>query len=145
MSDHKQTDLVIQALRNALKDVANYSDCLHDESGHGTGPKDCQCPVHVARRALATEKAIDWRFVSYMDYRRDTNPRERDIVAAWKAYISKPYSAGMDGTMSQIIGDEPSVRDWYVATSIIQWLATNCGMSVLEAAGFKYDWEKRRG
>lgn len=70
---------------------------------------------------------------------------KRDIVAAWKAYISKPYSAGMDGTMSQIIGDEPSVRDWYVATSIIQWLATNCGMSVLEAAGFKYDWEKRRG
>jgi len=31
-----------------------------------------------------------------------------------------------------------NLRDWYVATSVIQWLATNVGMTVLEAAGFKY-------
>jgi hypothetical protein len=37
----------------------------------------------------------------------------------------------------------PSARDWYVATSVIQWLATNVGMTVLEAAGFKYAQEEQ--
>jgi hypothetical protein len=50
-----------------------------------------------------------------------------------------------DHLLSQILKDDhiPSARDWYVATSVIQWLATNVGMTVLEAAGFKYQqWEQ---
>ena len=47
--------------------------------------------------------------------------------------------------LAQILKDDhiPSARDWYVATSVIQWLATNVGMTVLEAAGFKYQqWDQ---
>jgi hypothetical protein len=147
MSDEPKIELAIQSLRLALQSIAGYADCMHDE-GSGS-PSHCTCPVCVARRALSTEDAIDWRFTSYMDYRRNTMPRERDIVEAWKAYLrqnrgGRPGGAGVDLVMSQIIGDDPSVRDWYVATSVIQWLATNCGMCVLEQAGFKYDWDRTR-
>ena len=137
-------ELALQAMRLALQSISGYSDCLHDE-GNGS-PAQCQCPIHVARRALSTEQATDWRFVSFMDYRRQTNPRENDIVEAWKAYLRQERGTGHDADriMSQVIGDAPSVRDWFVATSVIQWLATNCGMSVLERAGFRYDWERTR-
>ncbi len=142
--DPRRVELAIQSMRHALRDIASYGDCMHSED---RGEPGCTCPVCVAKQALATEDAIDWRFISHMDYRRSTMPRERDIVEAWKAYLKRAGSgpeSRPDMTMSQIIGDEPSVRDWYVATSVIQWLATNCGMLVLEAAGFKYDWERRR-
>lgn len=142
MSDAPKLELALQSMRLALRDIANYGECTHDGEG-----SECACPVCVAKRALATEDAIDWRFVSYMDYRRSTMPRERDIVESWKAYL-KRAGTGPDSrpdiTMSQIIGDMPTVRDWYVATSVIQWLATNCGMSVLDGAGFGYDWNRRR-
>jgi hypothetical protein len=142
--DSQNLELAIQSMRHALRDIANYGDCLHSEHH---GDPGCTCPVCVAKKALATEDAIDWRFVSHMDYRRATMPRERDMVEAWKAYL-KRAGTGPDSrpdlVLSQIIGDAPSVRDWYVATSVLQWLATNCGMSVLEAAGFKYDWDRGR-
>lgn len=140
MPDETKLELAVQSLRLALQSIAGYADCMHDE-GHGP-PHSCRCPVCVARVALATADAVDWRFVSY---RRCTMPRERDIVEAWKAYLKRDRGGGssMDLVMSQIIGDAPSVRDWYVATSVIQWLATNCGMTVLEQAGFKYDWDRR--
>lgn len=143
--DFKRTELAIQTLRHAMQQIAQYSDCLYDDEGLGEGPKNCNCPVHVAKRALATEEQLDWRFDSYLAYRRNSMPRELAIVEAWKAYLKrKPGQGSPDSTMSAIIGDEPSVRDWYVATSVIQWLATNCGMSVLDAAGFKYDWQGRK-
>ncbi len=141
--DSQKVELALESMRNALHAIAS-DDCLYDEFGESKS--DCRCPVCVAKRALATADAIDWRFVSHMDYRRQTMPRERDIVEAWKAYLKRQSTPGRcDVVMSQIIGDEPSVRDWYVATSVIQWLATNCGMSVLEAAGFSYNWERKRG
>jgi hypothetical protein len=140
-SDHQKLELAIQSMRHALRDIANYGECLHSEHH---GDPGCTCPVCVAKKALAIDREIEWRFVSHLDYRRATMPRERDIVEAWKAYLKTPRPIRPDLVMSQIIGDEPSVRDWYVATSVIQWLATNCGMSVLEAAGFKYDWDGRR-
>jgi len=138
-------ELALQSLRLAMQAIAGYSDCMHDEENNG-GPPQCQCPVCIARRALDTESAVDWRFVSFMDFRRQTNLRERDIVEAWKEYLHRNRGGGaaLDHVMSQIIGDAPSVRDWFVATSVIQWLATNCGMSVLERAGFKYDWDRNR-
>lgn len=144
MSDDPKIELALQAMRLALRCIAGYSDCMHDE-GPGS-PVDCQCPVCTARRALATEEAVDWRFASHLDYRRATMPREREIVAAWRAYLQQNRGGGSqtDHVMSQIIGDAPSPRDWFVATSVIQWLATNCGMTVLEQAGFKYDWDRDR-
>ena len=145
MSDESKIEMAMQAMRLALRVIAGYADCLHDE---GKGPPDsCQCPVCVARRALSTEMALDWRFVSYLDYRRSTMPRERDLVEAWKAYLHQDRGGGtrVDQVMSQIIGEHPTARDWYVATSVIQWLGTNCGLTVLESAGFKYDWDRTRG
>jgi hypothetical protein len=145
MPNEERIELALQSMRHALRAIADYGDCLNSE-GH-RGETDCTCPVCVAKKALKTEDAIDWRFVSHMDYRRNSMPRERDIVESWKAYLKRKIgSGGPDITMSAIIGDEPTPRDWYVATSVIQWLATNCGMSVLDGAGFKYDWDgKRRG
>jgi hypothetical protein len=142
--DAQKVELALQSMRHALRDIAS-NDCMYHEFGEST--TTCTCPVCVAKKALATEDAIDWRFVSHMDFRRASMPRERAIVEAWKAYLKRQRGGSeVDTVMSQIIGDDPSVRDWYVATSVIQWLATNCGMSVLEAAGWKYDWEgKRRG
>ena len=143
MAENEKIDLALQSMRHALRAIADYCDCMHDE-GSGS-PDGCHCPVCIAKKALKTEQAIDWRFVSHLDYRRNTMPRERDIVESWKTYLKrKAGSMEPDITMSAIIGDEPTPRDWFVATSVIQWLATNCGMSVLEGAGFKYDWERKR-
>lgn len=139
--DAQKLELAIMSMRHALKAVANYGDCLNSEDY--AGKDDCTCPVCVAKKALRVENAIEWRFVGHMDYRRATMLRERDIVEAWKTYL-KRQQAGPDVTLSHILGDMPSVRDWYIATSVIQWLATNCGMSILEQAGFKYDWERSR-
>lgn len=49
-------------------------------------------------------------------------------------------TGGPDHLLALVLKQEesPSARDWFVATSVVQWLATNVGMSVLEAAGFKY-------
>jgi len=65
--------------------------------------------------------------------------------AAWQKLASQNHDP--DTLLSQILKEDqaPSARDWYVATSLIQWLATNVGMTVLEAAGFKYQqWEQDR-
>ncbi len=142
-TDNQKTELALQAMKHALQAIANYGDCLHDEDG-GAGQPDCQCPVHTAKRALVTEDAVDWRFSSHMDFRRNTMPRERDIVDAFRDYLKRQGGGSPDVKLSQIIGDDPSVRDWYVAVSVVQWLATNCGMSVLDRAGFRYDWNRKR-
>ncbi len=64
--------------------------------------------------------------------------------AAWMKLLT---SKDPDHLLTQILDDKsaPSARDWYVATSVVQWLATSVGMTVLEAAGFKYQqWEQDR-
>ena len=65
--------------------------------------------------------------------------------AAWMKLATS--NRDPDDLLSKILKDDrvPSARDWYVATSVIQWLATNVGMTVLEGAGFKYQqWEQDR-
>lgn len=145
-NDQRAIDTAMQSMQNALRSIAQYGDCMHDESGTDSPPKGCQCPVCIARKALSADEKIDWRFDGHMAYRRLTNRREADIIDAWKAYLQRKAGTGSpDATFSSLIGDDVSVRDWYVAASLIQWLATNCGMSVLEAAGFKYDFDRKRG
>jgi hypothetical protein len=66
--------------------------------------------------------------------------------AAWKK-LATSSGGGPDQLLSNILREEktPSARDWYVATSVIQWLATNVGMTVRVAAGFSYQqWEQDR-
>lgn len=138
MSDqHTVLEKPIEAMVHALREIAD-SDCYgYDDNVHDA-KEPCSCPPCVARRGLAEAK--DWRYVTHWkaQQRLGYNPRERKIIDAWKKQL-EPYP---DRTLAQILWEEtarvPSVRDWYVATSVVQWMATNIGMSLLEAAGYKY-------
>ena len=132
----------LRILDNALWRIAHRGDCEYlDEASR---PKPCDCPHCVARAAL--ESAKNWRFHGAMHERVQKGPPR----ASWPHAASwmKLAAAGRedpDRLLSQILKDDhsPSARDWYVATSVIQWLATNVGMTVLEAAGFKYQqWDQ---
>ncbi len=136
-------DQGLRILDNALWRIAHRGDCDYYDDEENR-PKPCDCPRCVAIAAL--EAAKNWRFHGAL-YERTQNghwPREAKMHAAWM----KLATAGRedpDHLLSQILKDDraPSARDWYVATSVVQWLATNVGMTVLEAAGFKYQqWEQ---
>lgn len=147
MSNDQEQGLRI--LDNALWRIAHRGDCEYIYEGTSR-PRPCDCPHCVARAAL--EAATNWRFHGAFHERTQSGlwPREAKMHAAWM----KLATAGRedpDHLLSQILKDgetpseTPSARDWYVATSVIQWLATNVGMTVLEAAGFKYQqWEQDR-
>lgn len=135
----------VRTLDATLYDIAHrHGDCCEYDSGRRDGEK-CDCPVCMARSAL---KAVeDWRYGGFKERpanrylgamaERLTNwyyPREVKIHAAWSKWSD-------DFKLASILRDRcpaPSARDWYVATSVVQWLATNVGMGILEAAGFKY-------
>lgn len=52
----------------------------------------------------------------------------------------KHMGSDPDLRLAQVLKTDADVtrRDWYVATSIVQWLATNIGSTIVEAAGYKY-------
>jgi hypothetical protein len=139
VSNDQDQEQGLRILDNALWRIAHRGDCeYYDEASR---PKPCDCPRCVALAALEATK--NWRFHGALYERVQLHsgswPREAKMHAAWM----KLATAGRedpDHLLSQILKDEetPSARDWYVATSVIQWLATNVGMTVLEAAGFKY-------
>jgi hypothetical protein len=137
-------DQGLRILDNALWRIAHRGDCEYYDCGDASRPKPCDCPRCVAVAAL--EAAKNWRFHGAHHDRTQKGhwPREAKMHAAWM----KLATAGRedpDRLLCQILKDEetPSARDWYVATSVIQWLATNVGMTVLEAAGFKYQqWDQ---
>ena len=137
MSDDQEHRLRI--LDNALWRIAHRGDCEYYDDTKGR-PTPCDCAVCVARAAL--EAARDWRFHGSHRVRAqgDQFPREAKMHAAWMK-LANGNQGGADHLLGKGILNEsalPSARDWYVATSVIQWLATNVGMTVLEAAGFKY-------
>ena len=146
MSDDRINALehTVRILDNALWRLAQGRSCDHEYDGKDR-PSPCNCQVCEAKAALQT--ARDWRFIGAHHHRVTSgrDPRETKIHAAWKKLMD-------DRKLGQILyegpyrGGEPAedipsptVRDWYVATSVVQWLATNVGMTVLEGAGFKYD------
>lgn len=141
-SDQEQS---LSILNNALWRIAHRGDCdyLDDEKSR---PKPCDCPRCVAIAALTAVKS--WRFHG-AHHARTLNPsfpREVKMHAAWTKLMSdRPGSGGPDQLLASVLGEDhvPSARDWFVATSVVQWLATNVGMTVLEGAGFKYQqWEQ---
>ena len=141
----------LRVLDNALWRIAHSRDCEYACDGGDERPAPCDCQVCEAKAALAATR--DWRYIGSHHGRVTSGqwPRETKIHAAWKKLVDDhklgtilydgPYANG-----SPEYGvPTPSTRDWYVATSIVQWLATNVGMTVLEAAGFKYDqWTQDR-
>jgi hypothetical protein len=139
MSDQEQG---LRILDNALWRIARRSDCEYydDEKDR---PKPCDCPRCVAIAAL--EAAKNWRFhgAHYSRTQSGNWPREAKMHAAWMKLLTTRENP--DRLLSQVLNQEhlPSARDLYVATSVVQWLATNVGMTVLVAAGFKYQqWEQ---
>jgi len=149
MSDDRTNGLenAVRILDNALWRLAQGRSC--DREGDEDRPLSCSCQVCEAKAALAATR--DWRFIGSHHARTTSghDPRETKIHAAWKKLMD-------DRKLGQILYDGPcrggepaegvpcpSTRDWYVATSVVQWLATNIGMTVLEAAGFKYaQWDQ---
>jgi hypothetical protein len=130
-------DQGLRILDNALWRIAHRGDCEYYDDAKNR-PKPCDCPRCVAIAAL--EAAKNWRFYGALYERTQSGhwPRETKMHAAWMKLASQNRDPDM--LLSQILKEDhaPSARDWYVATSVIQWLATNVGMTVLEAAGFKY-------
>lgn len=134
------------SMRNALRSIIHYNgECYRRDEPNNPSP--CECPICLAKAALEGEE--DWRFQGYRPDRRETMPREHAIHAAWKAYFT--HTAGkangttgpMDQIFAQIIdgaekADQDTVteRDWYIATTVVQWLATNVGQCILFDAGY---------
>lgn len=143
MDETNTTTRAMHAMQRALRQIANSGDCsYYDEKEK---PKPCDCPVCVAKAVLETN--TDWRFRGRGFERTATNPREQKIVTAWRAYMTGGPADRSDFKLAQVLGEAdengarayPTVRDWFVATTVVQWLATNVGQSILEAAGYKYD------
>lgn len=78
------------------------------------------------------------------------DPRETKIHRAWAEFMPR-YSSDPDRLLALVLTDRsvgtsvfeppldwPTPRDWYVATSVVQWLATTVGSTILEKAGWKY-------
>jgi len=146
VSQDQDQDQGLRILDNALWRIAHRGDCEYYDDAKSR-PKPCDCPRCVAIAAL--EAAKNWRFHgSHYDRIGSGHfPRETKMQAAWMK-LANGNQNGPDHLLSKaILNDDstPSARDWYVATSVIQWLATSVGMTVLEAAGFKYQqWDQDR-
>lgn len=137
----------IERLEAGLETIANKDsgECAYyyDDEVDKTEPQRyCSCDRCIARRALRqTPTGYDWRYRGVMHKRVQTNPREARMIRAWSDKVG-------DHELGLVMfgGDRmsfPTARDWYVATSVVQWLATNVGMGVLEAAGFHYTrWDE---
>jgi hypothetical protein len=144
----EKMDRSMGAMRDALEAIAAWGDCLY--AGERDRERVCPCPVCRAKRALETE--TDWRVMGARNYRCATMPREALIVAAWKRYAIDGATSSQtpDFKLAQILGEvsgegisgqcriirEPTPRDWFVASSVIQWIATNVGSGLLYEAGY---------
>lgn len=132
---------VVRTLDAAVYDIVHRHECWRLEESRDD---ECGCPVCMGHKALKTVE--NWRFGGFKERPasrldgaaaerlNDHHPREMRMHAAWSARASDHLLAG-------ILRDEcpaPSARDWYVATSVMQWLGSNCGTDVLDRAGFKY-------
>jgi hypothetical protein len=137
-------------MRDALEAIANYGDCDY-VGNESERPRPCRCPQCRAKRALET--ADRWRYMGARHDRIHSMPREAAMMKAWERYFDG--RAGVetpDYRLAMVLGDitdanptsrgyvtrEPSPRDWYVASSVVQWLATNVGSAILYEAGFDY-------
>jgi len=140
----------VRVLENALYRIAHNRDCDYVDCPNDK-PNPCPCAVCEAKAAI--ESMIEWRYRGALHYRvvNGFNPRETKIMAAWRNAVDDfslgkiTYEGPWRNGQPADTAPTPSVRDWFVASSVVQWLATNVGMAVLEAAGFKYSgWDEDR-
>ena len=135
----------IDHLESGLEHIAKEGDCsaYHDEDEEDSErpERHCTCDQCIAKRALRHRPTgYDWRYRGVLHGRVHCNPREARMLRAWADKVGDNElgnvlfpTGGMYGP-----GSWPTARDWYVATTVVQWLATNIGMGVLEASGFHY-------
>jgi hypothetical protein len=135
----------------ALRDIAAQRDCEYADDPINSRPKPCPCAKCVAMHTLETIESGpgNWRYIGAHAGRLLTMPRERKIVESWRSQVGDEVLgmvlAEFDAGRTFRAVPEPSVRDWHVATSVVQWLATNVGMEVLRRAGFEYKgWDEDR-
>lgn len=131
-------EAALGAYKNALRVIATSGDCHYLDST--ASPTPCDCPVCVAKLALEDGRGGNWRFEGACSHRTFTNPREAQIVDAWRRYMTAGGD-DPDANFTKILheGGPPSPRDWFVATTIIQWLATNVGQTILDEAGYRHE------
>lgn len=134
----------LRILDNALWRIAHRGDCEYEDLDEKSEP--CECPRCVAVAALRAAK--NWRFHGALWERIQSGnwPRETKMHAAWMKLVTG-HGRSPDCLLASILREDqtPSARDWFVAASVVQWLATNVGMTVLEAAGFSYQqWDQDR-
>lgn len=150
----------VDVLDSLAQGLAEWS-CYQDDDD------PCSCASCRAEAALTTVRA--WRYGGSTEvpsrrfegamYRRVTSgwdPRETKIHRAWANYMG---AQSADRSLALVLTDRsigigglfegplnwPTPRDWYVATSVVQWLATNVGSSILDKAGWKYtQWDEDR-
>ena len=136
-------EVSVGILTSALREISGREDCAYDLEQEKDRPYPCPCSKCTATRAL--EVMRDWR---YHDARHDRirhSPRERKIMDAWKDQVHDKLLAMILAEDVDKESEPPTPRDWYVASSVVQWLATNVGMEVLRKAGFEYKkWDEDR-
>jgi hypothetical protein len=133
------------AMRNALRSILFHEgECTRQDEPRQPDTL-CECAICIAKSALENEE--DWRFMGWNPERRFSMPRELAMVEAWKHYFKRAAgsangsSGPIDGLLAKILGldaDSITERDWYVATTVVQWLSTNVGQSILFDAGYEY-------
>lgn len=135
-SNPTDADLVLATA--VLERLRDSTDCYgeHDNE-RGQCGSDSGCPHCMAVHALASMGG--WRFLGSLPNRiyDGYHPLEAAHHAAWSKFMGLS-GRGADHTLQQIMHDEhaPTMRDWYVASSIVRWLATNVGRTVLNDAGW---------
>lgn len=145
MSREADIQKKLEIMTGVLREIARSEDCRYIDEREKPDP--CDCPVCMAKEALG--ECNNWRFIGARHYRIKYNPRERKMAESWKKQLGW-VGRDADQALAMILSNSkeerhhfppdemPTARDWYVASSIVQWLATNVGMAVLEDAGFKY-------
>lgn len=129
--DQRGRDEDERTMRGALAAIAS-GECWSDDDAD-----DCHCPAHQARWAL--KQASDWRYRGALAHRQDDglHPSETRMMQALRKYFE---GGDPDLRLAQVLHETtfPTRRDWHVVASVVQWLATNIGSTVLEAAGYRY-------
>lgn len=137
----------IALLTAALRRIANGRDCDYIDFPKDR-PAPCTCPKCTATAVL--EQAAAWRRrgAHHQRVTNGFNPRETAIVEAWSKAVDDRRLAQIldpgapDDKQRVFITHEtlqpPTARDWFVATSVVQWLVTNVGQEVLRNAGWGY-------
>lgn len=122
----------VQRLESGLEFLRDrVSSCIDD--GYQSDSPCGHCDYCTVNRLLKPEPYFEWRYRGYMHARIEHNPRERRIIHAFAERVKDEEFQLIMGT-----GNPVNARDWLVASTIVQWLATNVGMGVLEQAGFEY-------